>query len=370
MKETTRKLFKELIYSKTITIEKVLTENYGEWRQLLAELKMLRANRVTRFSNIHFEKIGISFDLWGSKIKERSAMFKEDEFVKFIESSEVCESLAEDIKEIRDECDCDENMKENDITNGSNGSTDDTGPRSPPIARKSERNERGEEVVVVRGKKAVMIEIDVGNNSDERTPKEERKRSAQQHVRFNSSSPESDSARVIVDDKAYDDDDDDDEEEEEEELLLETPLVAPRRHQQDSLPPPLEALTVVKRRTPSTSKEMTTLSPHQLYDSAERLKIVASEKLSQLEAARNSSFEQEEEEEEDDKKPKISLDEHVLKVLTYLEGFKNLLMQTKNKVAAIKSAPLSLAMAETISVELDLENSIKEIQAEIERVVL
>ena len=47
-----------------------------------------------------------------------------------------------------------------------------------------------------------------------------------------------------------DDDDDDDEEEEEEELLLETPLVAPRRHQQDSLPPPLEALTVVKRRTP------------------------------------------------------------------------------------------------------------------------
>ena len=145
--------------------------------------------------------------------------------------------------------------------------------------------------------------------------------------------------------------------------------MAPRSHQQDSFPPPLEALTVVKRRTPSTSKEMTTLSPHQLYDSAERLKIVASEKLSQLEAARNSSFEQEEEE-EDDKKPKISLDEHVLKVLTYLEGFKNLLMQTKNKVAAIKSAPLSLAMAETISVELDLENSIKEIQAEIERVVL
>ena len=52
-------------------------------------------------------------------------------------------------------------------------------------------------------------------------------------------------------------------------------------------------------------------------------------------------------------------------VLNYLEGFEAILEKIKGQVAKIKNAPLSFAMAETISVELEIESSMKEIRAEI-----
>ena len=52
--------------------------------------------------------------------------------------------------------------------------------------------------------------------------------------------------------------------------------------------------------------------------------------------------------------------------MSYLEGFEAILEKIKGQVAKIKNAPLSLAMAETISVELEIDHSIKEIRAEIQ----
>ena len=57
---------------------------------------------------------------------------------------------------------------------------------------------------------------------------------------------------------------------------------------------------------------------------------------------------------------------HQKQVMSYLEGFEAILEKIKGQVAKIKNAPLSLAMAETISVELEIDHSIKEIRAEIQ----
>ncbi len=169
-----------------------------------------------------------------------------------------------------------------------------------------------------------------------------------QHTRFESS-PESEGGIFEEEEEAA---------EEEEEILLETPA-APRPRRDGSMPPPLEAVTVMKQ-----SKEpYVALTPKQVYESAERLKKLASEKLQNV----RQRYEEDGKEEQDEE---MTMEEthaaHQKQVMSYLEGFEASLEKIKGQVAKIKNAPLSLAMAETISVELEIDHSIKEIRAEIQ----
>ena len=139
---------------------------------------------------------------------------------------------------------------------------------------------------------------------------------------------------------------------------METPA-APRPRRDGSMPPPLEAVTVMKQ----PKEPYVALTPKQVYESAERLKKLASEKLQNV----RQRYEEDGKEEQDEE---MTMEEthaaHQKQVMSYLEGFEAILEKIKGQVAKIKNAPLSLAMAETISVELEIDHSIKEIRAEIQ----
>ena len=177
------------------------------------------------------------------------------------------------------------------------------------------------------------------------------------HTRFDSS-PESEGG-IFEEEEAAEEE----EEEEEEDILMETPA-APRQRRDGSMPPPLEAVTVMKPH-----RESVAMTPKQVYESAERLKRLASEKLQKF-SVEGQRYGEKEDQEEGLSEDTTTMEEvraaaYQEQVLNYLEGFEAILEKIKGQVAKIKNAPLSLAMAETISVELEIESSMKEIRAEI-----
>ena len=178
------------------------------------------------------------------------------------------------------------------------------------------------------------------------------------HTRFDSS-PESEGG-IFEEEEAAEEEE---EEEEEEDILMETPA-APRQRRDGSMPPPLEAVTVMKPH-----RESVAMTPKQVYESAERLKRLASEKLQKF-SVEGQRYGEKEDQEEGLSEDTTTMEEvraaaYQEQVLNYLEGFEAILEKIKGQVAKIKNAPLSLAMAETISVELEIESSMKEIRAEI-----
>ena len=132
------------------------------------------------------------------------------------------------------------------------------------------------------------------------------------------------------------------------------------------MPPPLEAVTVMKPR-----RESVALTPKQVYESAERLKRLASEKLQKFSVEKQRYGDEEDGLTEGTTTTTTTMEEahaafYQEQVINYLEEFEAVLEKIKGQVAKIKNAPLSLAMAETISVELEIESSIKDIRAEIQ----
>jgi hypothetical protein len=112
------------------------------------------------------------------------------------------------------------------------------------------------------------------------------------------------------------------------------------------------------------------LTPKQVYESAERLKRLASEKLQKFSVEKQRYGDEEDGLTEGTTTTTTMEEAHAAfyqeQVINYLEEFEAVLEKIKGQVAKIKNAPLSLAMAETISVELEIESSIKEIRAEIQ----
>ena len=361
-------LFHALAISKTTSIEECVSTNYGSWRALLNAMKEMQRNEDSRFSRVNVEQrahLSVSFHQWGTRqLKERSPMFA-DEFEKFVNCKEIVESLMEDFGP-KSGGRINENEQKT-IRAPDASSAPPIVPRKQPKAVMIEipidgkcETEREEKVdpFKVSGRVVntppstrghVQQQQQQQNEEEEEEEEEEEGRlTAPQHTRFDSS-PESEGGIFEEEEEAA---------EEEEEILLETPA-APRPRRDGSMPPPLEAVTVMKQ-----SKEpYVALTPKQVYESAERLKKLASEKLQNV----RQRYEEDGKEEQDEE---MTMEEthaaHQKQVMSYLEGFEASLEKIKGQVAKIKNAPLSLAMAETISVELEIDHSIKEIRAEIQ----
>ena len=366
-------LFSQLAISKTTTIEEVVSKNYGSWRALLTLMKEIRQDDTSKFSKLDLERIAnlsVGFHQWGTRqLKERSPMFS-DEFKRFVSNRLIVESLMEDLMGSARSKGVDENNDEN-VDDGfggeqsktkTSGGAETKASLSPSVRKK-------------QLKKAVMIEIPIDGECEieeeeeeafkvsgkvMNTPPQQQQQQQQQrvaephHTRFDSS-PESEGG-IFEEEEAA-------EEEEEEDILMETPA-APRQRRDGSMPPPLEAVTVMKPH-----RESVAMTPKQVYESAERLKRLASEKLQKF-SVEGQRYGEKEDQEEGLSEDTTTMEEvraaaYQEQVLNYLEGFEAILEKIKGQVAKIKNAPLSLAMAETISVELEIESSMKEIRAEI-----
>jgi hypothetical protein len=380
-------LFQSLAVSKTTTIEEVVATNYGSWRSLLNAIKEVQREENSKFSKLNVEKLAnlsVPLDAWGTRqLKERSPMFS-DEFQRFVSCEEIVKSLVEDLGNLgngsgenNENLNCGGVGKLVKDTLSSKAQTPtEPPPSSPPIVRKKQS-------------KAVMIEIPIDGEcqlDDEKEIEEEEKEeeeedvfkvsgrvqntppqqqqqqhraAAPQHTRFDSS-PESEGG-IFEDGEAAEEEEE--EEEEEEDILLDTPA-APRQRRDGSMPPPLEAVTVMKPR-----RESVALTPKQVYESAERLKRLASEKLQKF-SVEKQRYGDEEDGLTEGTTTTTMEEAHAAfyqeQVINYLEEFEAVLEKIKGQVAKIKNAPLSLAMAETISVELEIESSIKDIRAEIQ----
>ena len=369
-------LFSQLAISKTTTIEEVVSKNYGSWRALLTLMKEIRQDDTSKFSKLDLERIAnlsVGFHQWGTRqLKERSPMFS-DEFKRFVSNRLIVESLMEDLMGSARSKGGDENNDEN-VDDGfggeqsktkTSGGAETKASLSPSVRKK-------------QLKKAVMIEIPIDGECEIKeeeeeafkvsgkvmnTPPQQQQQQQQQrvaephHTRFDSS-PESEGG-IFEEEEAAEEE----EEEEEEDILMETPA-APRQRRDGSMPPPLEAVTVMKPH-----RESVAMTPKQVYESAERLKRLASEKLQKF-SVEGQRYGEKEDQEEGLSEDTTTMEEvraaaYQEQVLNYLEGFEAILEKIKGQVAKIKNAPLSLAMAETISVELEIESSMKEIRAEI-----
>ena len=369
-------LFSQLAISKTTTIEEVVSKNYGSWRALLTLMKEIRQDDTSKFSKLDLERIA-NFHQWGTRqLKERSPMFS-DEFKRFVSNRLIVESLMEDLMGSARSKGGDENNDEN-VDDGfggeqsktkTSGGAETKASLSPSVRKK-------------QLKKAVMIEIPIDGECEieeeeeeeeeeafkvsgkvMNTPPQQQQQQQQQqqrvaephHTRFDSS-PESEGG-IFEEEEAAE------EEEEEEDILMETPA-APRQRRDGSMPPLLEAVTVMKPH-----RESVAMTPKQVYESAERLKRLASEKLQKFSVEGQRYGEKEDQEglksEDTTTMEEVRAAAYQEQVLNYLEGFEAILEKIKGQVAKIKNAPLSLAMAETISVELEIESSMKEIRAEI-----
>ena len=375
-------LFSQLAISKTTTIEEVVSKNYGSWRALLTLMKEIRQDDTSKFSKLDLERIA-NFHQWGTRqLKERSPMFS-DEFKRFVSNRLIVESLMEDLMGSARSKGGDENNDEN-VDDGfggeqsktkTSGGAETKASLSPSVRKK-------------QLKKAVMIEIPIDGECEieeeeeeeeeeeafkvsgkvMNTPPQQQQQQQQRqqqrvaephHTRFDSS-PESEGG-IFEEEEAAEEEE---EEEEEEDILMETPA-APRQRRDGSMPPPLEAVTVMKPH-----RESVAMTPKQVYESAERLKRLASEKLQKFSVEGQRYGEKEDQEEGLKSEDTTTMEEvraaaYQEQVLNYLEGFEAILEKIKGQVAKIKNAPLSLAMAETISVELEIESSMKEIRAEI-----
>ena len=371
-------LFSQLAISKTTTIEEVVSKNYGSWRALLTLMKEIRQDDTSKFSKLDLERIA-NFHQWGTRqLKERSPMFS-DEFKRFVSNRLIVESLMEDLMGSARSKVGDENNDEN-VDDGfggeqsktkTSGGAETKASLSPSVRKK-------------QLKKAVMIEIPIDGECEieeeeeeeafkvsgkvMNTPPQQQQQQQQQqrqqqrvaephHTRFDSS-PESEGG-IFEEEEAAEEE----EEEEEEDILMETPA-APRQRRDGSMPPPLEAVTVMKPH-----RESVAMTPKQVYESAERLKRLASEKLQKF-SVEGQRYGEKEDQEEGLSEDTTTMEEvraaaYQEQVLNYLERFEAILETIKGQVAKIKNAPLSLAMAETISVELEIESSMKEIRAEI-----
>jgi len=377
-------LFSQLAISKTTTIEEVVSKNYGSWRALLTLMKEIRQDDTSKFSKLDLERIAnlsVGFHQWGTRqLKERSPMFS-DEFKRFVSNRLIVESLMEDLMGSARSKGGDENNDEN-VDDGfggeqsktkTSGGAETKASLSPSVRKK-------------QLKKAVMIEIPIDGECEieeeeeeeeafkvsgkvMNTPPQQQQQQQQQrqqqrvaephHTRFDSS-PESEGG-IFEEEEAAEEEEE--EEEEEEDILMETPA-APRQRRDGSMPPPLEAVTVMKPH-----RESVAMTPKQVYESAERLKRLASEKLQKF-SVEGQRYGEKEDQEEGLSEDTTTMEEvraaaYQEQVLNYLEGFEAILEKIKGQVAKIKNAPLSLAMAETISVELEIESSMKEIRAEI-----
>ena len=374
-------LFSQLAISKTTTIEEVVSKNYGSWRALLTLMKEIRQDDTSKFSKLDLERIAnlsVGFHQWGTRqLKERSPMFS-DEFKRFVSNRLIVESLMEDLMGSARSKGGDENNDEN-VDDGfggeqsktkTSGGAETKASLSPSVRKK-------------QLKKAVMIEIPIDGECEieeeeeeeafkvsgkvMNTPPQQQQQQQQRqqqrvaephHTRFDSS-PESEGG-IFEEEEAAEEEE---EEEEEEDILMETPA-APRQRRDGSMPPPLEAVTVMKPH-----RESVAMTPKQVYESAERLKRLASEKLQKF-SVEGQRYGEKEDQEEGLSEDTTTMEEvraaaYQEQVLNYLEGFEAILEKIKGRVAKIKNAPLSLAMAETISVELEIESSMKEIRAEI-----
>ena len=383
-------LFQSLAVSKTTTIEEVVATNYGSWRSLLNAIKEVQREENSQFSKLNVEKLAslsMPLDAWGTRqLKERSPMFS-DEFQRFVSCEEIVKSLVEDLGNLGNgsgennenlNCGGVGKLVKDTLSRKSDAqTTTKPPPSSPPLVRKKQS-------------KAIMIEIPLDGEcqlDDEKEVEEEEKEeeeedifkvsrrvqntppqqqqqqqraAAPQHTRFDSS-PECEGG-IFEDREAAGEEEE--EEEEEEDISFDTPA-APRQRRDGSMPPPLEAVTVMKPR-----RESVALTPKQVYESAERLKRLASEKLQKFSVEKQRYGDEEDGLTEGTTTTTTMEEAHAAfyqeQVINYLEEFEAVLEKIKGQVAKIKNAPLSLAMAETISVELEIESSIKEIRAEVQ----
>ena len=372
-------LFSQLAISKTTTIEEVVSKNYGSWRALLTLMKEIRQDDTSKFSKLDLERIAnlsVGFHQWGTRqLKERSPMFS-DEFKRFVSNRLIVESLMEDLMGSARSKGGDENNDEN-VDDGfggeqsktkTSGGAETKASLSPSVRKKQlkkavvieipidgeceiEEKEEEEEAFKVSGK---VMNTPPQQQQQQQQQRQQQRVAEPHHTRFDSS-PESEGG-IFEEEEAA-------EEEEEEDILMETPA-APRQRRDGSMPPPLEAVTVMKPH-----RESVAMTPKQVYESAERLKRLASEKLQKF-SVEGQRYGEKEDQEEGLSEDTTTMEEvraaaYQEQVLNYLEGFEAILEKIKGQVAKIKNAPLSLAMAETISVELEIESSMKEIRAEI-----
>ena len=376
-------LFSQLAISKTTTIEEVVSKNYGSWRALLTLMKEIRQDDTSKFSKLDLERIAnlsVGFHQWGTRqLKERSPMFS-DEFKRFVSSKEIVEILMDDLMGSARSKGGDENNDEN-VDDGFGGVQSKTktsgGAQTKASLSPSVRKKQLKKAVVIEIPIDGECEIEEKEEEEEafkvsgkvvNTPPQQQQQQQQQqrqqrvaephHTRFDSS-PESEGG-IFEEEEAAEEEE---EEEEEEDILMETPA-APRQRRDGSMPPPLEAVTVMKPH-----RESVAMTPKQVYESAERLKRLASEKLQKF-SVEGQRYGEKEDQEEGLSEDTTTMEEvraaaYQEQVLNYLEGFEAILEKIKGQVAEIKNAPLSLAMAETISVELEIESSMKEIRAEI-----
>ena len=378
-------LFSQLAISKTTTIEEVVSKNYGSWRALLTLMKEIRQDDTSKFSKLDLERIAnlsVGFHQWGTRqLKERSPMFS-DEFKRFVSNRLIVESLMEDLMGSARSKGVDENNDEN-VDDGfggeqsktkTSGGAETKASLSPSVRKKQlkkavmieipidgeceieEEEEEEEEAFKVSGK--VMNTPPQQQQQQQQQQRQQQRVAEPHHTRFDSS-PESEGG-IFEEEEAAEEEE---EEEEEEDILMETPA-APRQRRDGSMPPPLEAVTVMKPH-----RESVAMTPKQVYESAERLKRLASEKLQKF-SVEGQRYGEKEDQEEGLSEDTTTMEEvraaaYQEQVLNYLEGFEAILEKIKGQVAKIKNAPLSLAMAETISVELEIESSMKEIRAEI-----
>ena len=391
-------LFQSLAVSKTTTIEEVVATNYGSWRSLLNAIKEVQREENSKFSKLNVEKLAnlsMPLDAWGTRqLKERSPMFS-DEFQRFVSCEEIVKSLVEDLGNLGNgsgennenlNCggvgklvkDTGKLVKDTLSSKSDAQTTTKLPPSSPPIVRKKqskavmieipidgecqlddekeieegEKEEEEEDVFKVSGR--------VQNTPPQQQQRQQQRAAAPQHTRFDSS-PECEGG-IFEDREAAEEEEE--EEEEEEDILFDTPA-APRQRRDGSMPPPLEAVTVMKPR-----RESVALTPKQVYESAERLKRLASEKLQKFSVEKQRYGDEEDGLTEGTTTSTTMEEAHAAfyqeQVINYLEEFEAVLEKIKGQVAKIKNAPLSLAMAETISVELEIESSIKEIRAEVQ----
>jgi len=387
-------LFKQLAISKTTTIEEVVSKNYGSWRALLTLMKEIRQDDTSKFSKLDLERIAnlsVGFHQWGTRqLKERSPMFS-DEFKRFVSNRLIVESLMEDLMGSARSKGDDENNDEN-VDDGfggvrktktkTSGGAQTKASLSPSVRKKQlkkavvieipiddeceneeeEEEEEEEEAFKVSGK--VMNTPPQQQQQQQQQQRQQQRVAEPHHTRFDSS-PESEGGIFEEEEAAEEEEEEaeEEEEEEEEDILMETPA-APRQRRDGSMPPPLEAVTVMKPH-----RESVAMTPKQVYESAERLKRLASEKLQKF-SVEGQRYGEKEDQEEGLSEDTTTMEEvraaaYQEQVLNYLEGFEAILEKIKGQVAKIKNAPLSLAMAETISVELEIESSMKEIRAEI-----
>jgi len=341
---------------------------------------------TSEFSKLDLERIAnlsVGFHQWGTRqLKERSPMFS-DEFKRFVSSKEIVESLMEDLMGSARSKGGDENNDEivDDGFRGFGGEQSKTktsgGAQTKASSSPSVRKKQLKKAVVIEIPINGECEIEEEEEEEEEAfkvsgkvmntpPQQQQQQQRQQqrvaephHTRFDSS-PESEGG-IFEDEEAAEEEEE--EEEEEEDILMETPA-APRQRRDGSMPPPLEAVTVMKPH-----RESVAMTPKQVYESAERLKRLASEKLQKFSVERQRYGEKEDQEEglseDTTTMEEVRAAAYQEQVLNYLEGFEAILEKIKCHVAKIKNAPLSLAMAETISVELEIESSMKEIRAEI-----